>query len=123
MMVALAMPPPSHIVCRPYRSPRCSSALTSVVMMRAPLAPTGWPIAMAPPLTLVHARTLFCSPSASLAQALAIGDLLRLTGRNAHQPRLRWARMAEMVAVMASALPPPNGAILAKPCVSASNCR
>jgi hypothetical protein len=39
------------------------------------------------------------------------------------QPRLRWARMAEMVAAVASALPPPKGAILAKPWVSASNCR
>jgi hypothetical protein len=41
MMVALAIPPASHIVCRPYRPPRCSSALTNVVMMRAPLAPSG----------------------------------------------------------------------------------
>ena len=57
MMVALAMPPPSHIVCSPYRQPRCSSALTSVVMMRAPLAPSGWPIAIAPRLTLVLARS------------------------------------------------------------------
>jgi hypothetical protein len=46
-----------------------------------------------------------------------------VTGRDLHQPRLRWARMAEMVAVVASALPPPNGAKPAKPCVSASNCR
>ena len=34
-------------------------------MMRAPLAPSGWPIAMAPPLTLVLAR----SAPTSLAQA------------------------------------------------------
>jgi hypothetical protein len=33
-----------------------------------------------------------------------------VTRRNAHQPRLRWARMAEMVAVVASALPPPKWA-------------
>jgi hypothetical protein len=39
--VALAMPPASHIVCRAYRPSRCSSALTMVVMMRAPLAPNG----------------------------------------------------------------------------------
>jgi hypothetical protein len=39
MIVALAMPPPLHIVCSPYRPPRCSKALTSVVMIRAPLAP------------------------------------------------------------------------------------
>jgi hypothetical protein len=48
MIVALAIPPPSHIVCSPYRPPRCSSAFTSVVMMRA-----SWLIAIAPPLTLV----------------------------------------------------------------------
>src|ERR1700722_19942798 len=57
MMVALAMSPPSQIVCKPYRPPRCSSAFTNVVMMRAPLAPSGCPIAIAPPLTLVLARS------------------------------------------------------------------
>jgi alkanesulfonate monooxygenase SsuD/methylene tetrahydromethanopterin reductase-like flavin-dependent oxidoreductase (luciferase family) len=72
MMVALAMPPPAHIVCSPYRPPRCSRALTSVVMMRAPLAPSGWPIAMAPPLTLVLPR----SAPVSAAKALATGDML-----------------------------------------------
>jgi hypothetical protein len=51
-MVALAIPPPSHIVCDPYRPPRCSNALTSVVMLRAPLAPSGCPIAIAPPFVL-----------------------------------------------------------------------
>jgi hypothetical protein len=30
MMVALAMPPPSHIVCSPYRPLYCSKALVSV---------------------------------------------------------------------------------------------
>jgi hypothetical protein len=34
-MPALAIPPTSRIVCKPYRFPRCSSPLTSVVMMRA----------------------------------------------------------------------------------------
>ena len=57
MMVALAIPPPSHIVCKPYRPPRCCRALTKAVMMRAPPAPSGWPVAMAPPLTLVVARS------------------------------------------------------------------
>jgi hypothetical protein len=41
--------------------------------------------------------------------------------RAADQLRLRWARIAEMVATIASALPPPKGAMLAKPWVSASN--
>ena len=140
----------------------------SVVILRAPLAPSGRPIAMAPPLTLVLAE----SAPVSCAQALAtVGMLcggrltvgsgavspaasyssrghLALNGSNewnerygvrptischfqfawrnrtdAHQPRLRWARMAEIMAVVASALPPPKWAIPAKPCASASNCR
>jgi hypothetical protein len=41
MMVALAMPPPSHMVCRPQRAPRACMACTSVDMIRAPLAPSG----------------------------------------------------------------------------------
>ena len=35
--------------------PRCCSAWISVVMMRAPVAPIGWPSAQAPPLTLTRA--------------------------------------------------------------------
>ena len=38
-------------------------------MMRAPLAPSGWPMAMAPPLTLVLAR----SAPVSCAQASTTG--------------------------------------------------
>ena len=74
MMVALAMPPPSHIVCSPYRPPRCSSALTRVVMMRAPLAPSGWPMAMAPPLTLVLARSAPGSHTTRMNPVPDMGD-------------------------------------------------
>lgn len=41
MMVTLAIPPPSHIVCKPQRFPRARSAWTSVVISRAPEAPSG----------------------------------------------------------------------------------
>ena len=41
MIVALAMPPPSHIVCRPKRPPVRSSSLSSVVIRRAPEQPSG----------------------------------------------------------------------------------
>ena len=34
-------------------APRSCSAAISVVVMRAPLAPIGWPSAVAPPLTLI----------------------------------------------------------------------
>ena len=47
---------------------------------------------------------------ASARRAVATFNSVGVTGRNAHQPRLRWARMAEMVAVVASALPPPKWA-------------
>jgi hypothetical protein len=60
---------------------------------------------------------------ASARRSVATFNSLGVTGRNAHQPRLRWARMAEMVAVVASALPPPKRAKPAKSCVSESNCR
>ena len=44
-----------HIVTSAWRPPvRCSSAIALVVMM-APVAPSGWPIAIAPPFTLTRA--------------------------------------------------------------------
>jgi hypothetical protein len=38
MMVTLAWPPPSHMVCRPYRPPVRSSSFSSVVVSRPPSA-------------------------------------------------------------------------------------
>ena len=46
-MVAFAIPPPSHMVCRPYRVPVRRRWCTRVVMIRAPEAPNGWPRAIA----------------------------------------------------------------------------
>jgi hypothetical protein len=77
MMVAFAIPPPSHMVCKPYRFPCCSRALTSVVMMRAPLAPSGWPIAMAPPLR----------PRRRAALAYLLTHIRRSLGRAASSPK------------------------------------
>jgi hypothetical protein len=68
-------------------------------------------------------RTKGMRGRASARRSVATFNSVGVTGRDAPQPRLRWARMAEMVAVVASALPPPNGVKPAKPCVSASNCR
>src|SRR5699024_9729618 len=52
MMVATPMPPPMHSEMRAKRPPvRCSSSMAAPVIM-APVAPSGWPMAMAPPLTL-----------------------------------------------------------------------
>ena len=44
---------------------------------------------------------------ASARRAVAPFNSVGVPGSDAHQPRLKWARMAEMVAVVASALPPP----------------
>ncbi len=40
-------PPPRHSVASPYRPPRRRSSWSSVATIRAPLAPTGWPRAIA----------------------------------------------------------------------------
>src|SRR5439155_9994825 len=57
MMVTLAWPPPSHMVWRPHRPPVRSSSFSSVVISRAPVAPSGCPSAIAPPFTLTFARS------------------------------------------------------------------
>mmetsp|Transcript_37847 Transcript_37847/g.56520 ORF Transcript_37847/g.56520 Transcript_37847/m.56520 type:complete len:221 (-) Transcript_37847:805-1467(-) len=56
MMVALAVPPPSQMVKRPYLPCCLSNSWTSVVMSLTPVAPSGWPRAMAPPFTLNFSR-------------------------------------------------------------------
>ncbi len=55
-MVALARPPASHMVCKARRAPRARIAWTKVVISLAPLAPSGWPMAIAPPWTLTLSR-------------------------------------------------------------------
>ena len=52
-MVAMPMPPPTQSVARPQRRSRRSSSSMRVPRIIAPVAPSGWPMAMAPPLTLV----------------------------------------------------------------------
>ena len=51
MIMAMPWPPPTHIVSRPKVLSASWRPLISVVMMRAPVMPNGWPRAMAPPLT------------------------------------------------------------------------
>lgn len=50
--MAMPCPPPTHMVSTPHCASRVRNPLTKVVMMRAPVAPNGWPSAMAPPCTL-----------------------------------------------------------------------
>ena len=51
-------PPPTHIVSRPNSLSRLCSPLSSVVVIRAPVEPNGWPNAIAPPCTLSRSRSM-----------------------------------------------------------------
>ena len=53
--MATPMPPPMHRVASPFLPPERFSSCSRVVRMRAPEAPIGWPMAMAPPLTFTLA--------------------------------------------------------------------
>ncbi len=59
MIVAVPMPPPMQRVMSAVLLPVRSSSSSAVPRIMAPVAPSGWPMAMAPPLTL----TLFGSTS------------------------------------------------------------
>src|SRR2546430_13153040 len=75
MHMAMPMPPPMHSVARPFLASGFCISCSSVTSTRAPDAPTGWPIAIAPPLTLTlpvsQPRSLLtaqaCAANASLA--------------------------------------------------------
>src|SRR6266702_2856294 len=75
MHMAIPMPPPMHKVASPFLASRFCISCNSVTSTRAPEAPTGWPIAIAPPLTLTlevsQPRSLLtaqaCAAKASLA--------------------------------------------------------
>src|SRR6476659_6807791 len=57
-MMAMPWPPPTHIVSRPNCASRSCIPLSSVVVMRAPVDPNGWPSAIAPPLTLSLSKSI-----------------------------------------------------------------
>src|SRR3954454_5308446 len=59
--VAMPMPPPMHSVARPERLLVRSSSSISVPRIIPPVAPSGWPIAIAPPLTLTRSRSMSMS--------------------------------------------------------------
>src|SRR5262249_26119882 len=59
---AAPCPPPTHSVARPRASLRLDSSHSKVRIRRPPVAPTGWPRAIAPPFTLVRSGS--SSPSA-----------------------------------------------------------
>src|SRR5215469_319300 len=63
MMVAVDMAPPAHMVIRAVAASRRSSSCRAVVISRAPVLPTGWPRAIAPPLTLSRSGSGRCTLS------------------------------------------------------------
>src|SRR6185436_854758 len=56
---AAPWPPPTQSVATPRSSLRRRSSLSKVKTMRTPVKPTGWPSAIAPPLTFVIAGSKF----------------------------------------------------------------
>src|ERR1019366_9738480 len=53
--MAMPMPPPMQSVASPFLAPRLPISCSRVTSTRAPEAPMGWPMAMAPPLTFTLA--------------------------------------------------------------------
>src|ERR1700694_357289 len=82
--VAIPWPTPMHIVARPYRTLRRASSCTSVAMMRTPLAPSGWPSAIAPPFVLTRCgsssrsrtQAITCDAKASFSSTQSISAAL-----------------------------------------------
>src|SRR6266481_4013419 len=85
MHMAMPMPPPMHSVARPFLASRFCISCSSVTSTRAPDAPTGWPIAIAPPLTLTfevsQPRSLLtaqaCAAKASFASIRSRSAMLQ----------------------------------------------
>src|SRR6185437_8059364 len=82
MHMAIPMPPPMHSVARPFLASRFCISCSSVTSTRAPEAPTGWPIAIAPPLTL----TLEVSQPRSLLTAQACAAKASLASMRSRSP-------------------------------------
>ena len=58
MITAGAMPPPAHMVISATCLSCRSSSSSAVPTSSEPVAPMGWPSAMAPPLTLIFSRSM-----------------------------------------------------------------
>src|SRR5438094_3596330 len=55
--IATAPPPPWHSPAMPRDLPRCCRACSRVTTRRAPVAPSGWPSAIAPPFTFTRSQS------------------------------------------------------------------
>src|SRR4051794_12471870 len=59
--VPVPRPPPQHIVTKPIDLSERSISWSSVVIRRAPVEPSGWPSAIAPPFTFTRSMSGLCS--------------------------------------------------------------
>ena len=91
MMVPVASAPPAHMVISAVLPSRRSSSCRAVVIRREPVLPTGWPSAIAPPLTLTLSRSGSCTAaqdSATEAKASLTSNRsmspMRHAGRSEH---------------------------------------
>src|SRR5260370_28308155 len=92
-IVALAIPPPSHMVWSPYRPPVRSSSFSSVAISRAPEHPRGCPSALAPPLTFTRLMSGWCSCS----QASTTGAKASLISTRSMSSRVSFPRSNALV--------------------------
>src|SRR5581483_1522527 len=80
--VAVPSPPPQHMVTSPRSPPLRSSSWRSVVRRRAPVDPSGWPSAIAPPLTFTFS-TSGSSSRSHAAMTDANASLISIRSRSA----------------------------------------
>src|SRR5262249_46248286 len=80
---ATPMPPPMHSDAMPRLAFRLAISSSTVTRMRQPEAPIGWPMAIAPPLTLtllVSQPISLCTAQACAAKASLISSRSRSAG-------------------------------------------
>src|SRR6516165_239105 len=98
---AMPWPPPMHAAAIPSRSRARLSSRASVIASRTPVAPSGWPMAIAPPLTL----SLASSMPSSRAQAITWAPNASLISKRSMSASLWPARSS--TALMAGTGPMP----------------
>src|SRR2546428_3265912 len=86
--VPVPSPPPQHIVTRAWRPLVRFSSWTALVMSTAPVAPSGWPSAIAPPLGLTRVMSA-STTSAHESTTEANASLISTTSMSLMANRLR----------------------------------
>src|ERR1700731_1937528 len=102
----MPLPPPMQSVARPFFAPRRCISCRSVTRTRAPDAPIGWPMAIAPPLTLTIAgsqpMSLLTAKACAANASLASTRSRSLTFQPAFSSALREAGMGPVPMIAGS---------------------